>query len=173
MNIATMCYIPIQCNFVCMCLRDMHSCKLTGDVAAVSTITQLSVFATLHLIRKLHPALKNESKQMDAEAIFNKVGDSLKKHVKVAKCCTLSSPHGGWGGVRKIIRSMMIYQQSMEWPHWEGILRKTTYKVLVQPTLEYATCTWSPHIQGTRPTNTKMCYLRLVTPHTRYSSNQH
>ncbi|KAI0232758.1 hypothetical protein LSAT2_016949 [Lamellibrachia satsuma] len=81
-NIATMCYIPIQCNFVCMCLRDMHSCKLTGDVAAVSTITQLYVFATLHLIRKLHPALKNESKQMDAEAIFNKVGDSLKKHVK-------------------------------------------------------------------------------------------
>ena len=59
-NIATMCYIPIQCNFVCMCFRDMHSCKLTGDVAAVSTITQLYVFATLHLIRKLHPALKNE-----------------------------------------------------------------------------------------------------------------
>ena len=70
----------------------MHSCKLSGDVAAVSTITQLYVFATLHLIRKLHPALKNESKQMDSEAIFNKVGDSLKKHVKVAKHCTLSSP---------------------------------------------------------------------------------
>ena len=91
-NITTMCYIPVQANFVCMCLRDMHSCKLTGDVAAVSTITQLYVFATLHLIRKLHPALKNESKQMDSEAIFNKVGDSLKKHAKVAKCCTLSSP---------------------------------------------------------------------------------
>ena len=90
-NIATMCYIPIQCNFVYVPSR-MHSCKLTGDVAAVSTITQLYVFATLHLIRKLHPALKNESQQMDAEAIFNKVGDSLKKHVKMAKCCTLSSP---------------------------------------------------------------------------------
>ena len=48
-----------------------------------------------------------------------------------------------------------------------------TYKVFVQPTLEYATCTWSPHIQGTHPINTKMCYLRLITPHTRYSSNQH
>ena len=47
-----------------------------------------------------------------------------------------------------------------------------TYEVLFQPALEYATCTWSPHIQGTRPTNTKMCYLRLVTPHTRYSSNR-
>ena len=92
MNIATMCYIPIQCNFVCMCLRDMHSCKLTGDVAAVSTITQLYVFATLHLIRKLHQSFKNESKQMDAEAIFNKVGVSLKKQVKVTKCCTLSYP---------------------------------------------------------------------------------
>ena len=48
-----------------------------------------------------------------------------------------------------------------------------TYKVLIQPTLEYATCTWSPHIQSTRPTNSHVCYLRLVTPHTRYSSNQH
>ena len=91
-NIATMCYIPIQCNFVCMCLQDMHSCKLTGDVAAVSTITQLYVFPTLHFIRKLHQSFKNESKQMDAEAIFNKVGVSLKKQVKVAKCCTLSYP---------------------------------------------------------------------------------
>ena len=91
-NIATMCYIPVQANFVCMCLRDMHSCKLTGNVAAVATITQLYVFATLYLIRKLHPALKNESKQMDSEAIFNNVGDSLKTHAKVAKRCTLSSP---------------------------------------------------------------------------------
>ena len=59
--------------------------------------------------------------------------------------------------------------------HWSMLLAPghPTYKVLVQPTLEYATCIWSPHIQGTRPTNTKMCYLHLVTPHTRYSSNQH
>ena len=84
-----------------------------------------------------------------------------------------------------------------------------TYKVLAQPTFEYATCAWSPHIRGTRPTNAQECcawsphirgtrptnaqeccawsphirgtrptnaqecYLRLVTPHTRYSSNQH
>ena len=91
-NIATMCYIPIQANFVCMCLQDMHSCKLTGDVVAVATITQLYVFATLYLIRKLHPALKKESIQMESEAILNRVGESLKKHAKVAKCCTLSSP---------------------------------------------------------------------------------
>ena len=58
--------------------------------------------------------------------------------------------------------------------HWSMLLvpDHPTYKVLVQPTLEYATCTWSPHLQGTRPTNTKMCYLHLVTPHTRYLSNQ-
>ena len=48
-----------------------------------------------------------------------------------------------------------------------------TYKVLAQPTFEYATCAWLPHIRGTHPTNAQECYLRLVTPHTRYSSNQH
>ena len=28
------------------------------------------------------------------------------------------------------------------------------------------------HIQGTRPTNTCVCYLHVVTPHTRYLSDQ-
>ena len=47
-----------------------------------------------------------------------------------------------------------------------------TYVVLVRPTLQYATWTWSPHIRGTRPTNPSVRYLDLVTPHTRYSSDQ-
>ena len=118
--------------------------------------------ATLCPVKKLDTPFYS----LDLPMILHMFDDISLKHV-------YGGGGGGAGLVRKIIRSMMIYWQSMEWPHWESILRKTTYKILVQSTLEYATCNWSPHIQGTHPTNTKMRYLRLVTPHTRYSSNQH
>ena len=91
-NVATYCYIPVQCSFVCMCLADIHSSNRAGNMAVVKTITQLYVYAVMHLIRKLHPALKNDVTQMDSEALFNKVGDSIKKHATVATRCTLSSP---------------------------------------------------------------------------------
>ena len=91
-NVATYCYIPVQCSFVCMCLADIHSSNRAGNMAVVKTITQLYVYAVMYLIRKLHPALKNDVTQMDSEAIFNKVGDSIKKHAIVATRCTLSSP---------------------------------------------------------------------------------
>ena len=45
---------------------------------------------------------------------------------------------GGGGVSRKMINVW-------SGPHWEGILRKTTYQVLVRPRLEYVTCAWSPH----------------------------
>ena len=91
-NIATFCYIPIQCNFVCICLADIHSSGLAGNMAVVNTITQLYIYATMHLVRKLHPALKNDATHIDSKTIFNKFGVSLKKHAEVAKRCTLSSP---------------------------------------------------------------------------------
>ena len=91
-NVATYCYIPVQCSFVCMCLADIHSNNRAGNMAVVKTITQLYVYAVMHLIRKLHPTLKNDVTQMDSEEIFNKVGDSIKKHAIVATRCTLSSP---------------------------------------------------------------------------------
>ena len=87
-NIATFCYIPVTCNFVCMCLQEMQ----TEDMAAVRTMTQLYVYAIIHLVTKLHPKLKDNPKNLDSEAIFNIVGLSLKNHAKVAKCGTMTSP---------------------------------------------------------------------------------
>ena len=87
-NIATFCYIPVTCNFVCMCLQDMQR----GDMASVRTMTQLYVYAIMHLVRKLHPLLRNDRNELDAKAVFSKVGASLRSHAKVAKRCTMRSP---------------------------------------------------------------------------------
>ena len=86
-NIATFCYIPVTCNFVCMCLQDMQR----GDMASVTTMTQLYVYAIMHLIRKLHPLLKDDPKVFDDKEVFSKVGPSLTSHAKVAKRCTMRS----------------------------------------------------------------------------------
>ena len=72
-NMATFFCIPVTCNFVCMCLQDMQR----GDKAVVDTLTQLYVNAIMHLVRKLHPLLRNDHSRLDYEAIFNKVGPSL------------------------------------------------------------------------------------------------
>ena len=87
-NIATYCYIPVTCNFVCMCLQDIQR----GDMARVRTMTQMYVYAIMHLVRKLHPLLKNDPSQLDSKVIFDKVGPSLTSHAKVAKRCTMKSP---------------------------------------------------------------------------------
>ena len=87
-NIATFCYIPATCNFVCMCVQGMR----TEDMAAVRTMTQLYVYAIIHLVTKRHPKLKDNPKNLDSEAIFNVVGLSLKNHAKVAKCGTMTYP---------------------------------------------------------------------------------
>ena len=87
-NIATFCYIPVTCNFVCMCLQDMQS----GDMASVRTMTQMYAYAIMHLVRKLHPLLRDDPRQLDSKAIFSEVGPSLTSHAKVAKRCTMRSP---------------------------------------------------------------------------------
>ena len=87
-NIATFCYIPVTCNFVCMCLQDMQR----GDMASVRTMTQMYAYAIMHLVMKLHPLLRNDPSQLDSKAILSKVGPSLKSHAKVAKRCTMRSP---------------------------------------------------------------------------------
>ena len=87
-NIATFCYIPVTCNFVCMCLQDMQR----GDMASVRTMTQMYAYAVMHLVGKLHPLLRNDTSQLDSKAILSKVGPSLTSHAKVAKRCTMRSP---------------------------------------------------------------------------------
>ena len=91
-NIATHCYVPVQINFVCVCLADMYSSTHSEDTPSVNTMSQLYVFAAINLARKLHPYLKEVKEQIDSKKIFANVGDSFKKHADLAKYCTMSKP---------------------------------------------------------------------------------
>ena len=91
-NIATMCYVPVQCNFVCVCLSDMHSSTHGEDTPSVNTMSQLYVYAVINLARKLHPLMKTIKAQIKAKKIFEVVGNSLKNHAELAKHCTMSTP---------------------------------------------------------------------------------
>ena len=90
-NIATMCYVPVQTNFVCACLKDMHSSSHSEDTPP-ATMTQLYVFAAVNIAKKLHPSLKGNKTDIDEKKFCEVVGDSLKNHAKLAKYCTMSTP---------------------------------------------------------------------------------
>ena len=90
-NIATMCYVPVQTNFVCACLKDMHSSSHSEDTPA-ATMTQLYVSAAINIAKKLHPSLKGIETEIDEKKFCEIVGDSLKNHAELAKYCTLSTP---------------------------------------------------------------------------------
>ncbi|KAI0210363.1 hypothetical protein LSAT2_004897 [Lamellibrachia satsuma] len=92
MNIATLCYVPVQANFVCACLANMYSSTQSEDTPSVNTMSQLYVFAAINLARTLHPSLKHVKEQTDSKKIFAKVGNSFKKHAELAKYCTMSRP---------------------------------------------------------------------------------
>ena len=92
-NIASMCYLPVHCNFVCVCLSDMHLSTQSEDSApAVTTMTQLYVLAAINLAKKLHPALKHINMPSDSKLFFDTVGNSLKCHSELAKNNTMSTP---------------------------------------------------------------------------------
>ncbi|KAI0227791.1 hypothetical protein LSAT2_021718 [Lamellibrachia satsuma] len=91
-NIATLCYLPVQANFVCACLANMYSSTHSEDKPSVNTMSQLYVFAVINLAKNLHPSLKDVKEQVDAKKIFAKVGNSFKKHADLAKNCTMSKP---------------------------------------------------------------------------------
>ncbi|KAI0235673.1 hypothetical protein LSAT2_013810 [Lamellibrachia satsuma] len=86
-----MCYVPVQTNFVCACLKDMHSSSHSEDTPA-ATMTQLYVFAAVNIAKKLHPSLKGNKTDIDEKKFCEVVGDSLKNHAKLAKYCTMSTP---------------------------------------------------------------------------------
>ena len=91
-NIATFCYIPVTCNFVCMCLQAVYLSNQSGDKPTVNTMTQLYVYARMHLVRTLHPELKNDPCHLDYKATLNKVGRSFMNHANVARCFTITPP---------------------------------------------------------------------------------
>ena len=92
-NIASMCFLPIHCNFVCVCLSDMRLSTQSEDTPlAVTTMTQLYVLAAINLAKKLHPALKHIDMQSDSKLFFDTVGNSLICHSELAKHNTMSTP---------------------------------------------------------------------------------
>ena len=95
-NISTMCYVPVQANFVCACLRDMDSSSSSEDTSSedtpAATMTQLYVSAAINIAKKLHPSLKGSEAEIDEKKFCEMVGDSLKNHAELAKYCTLSTP---------------------------------------------------------------------------------
>ncbi|KAK2166009.1 hypothetical protein NP493_1340g01060 [Ridgeia piscesae] len=93
MNIASMCYLPVHCNFVCVCLSDMQASTRSEDTPpAVTTMTQLYVLAAINLAKKLHPALKHINMPSDSKLFFDTVGNSLKCHSELAKHNTMLTP---------------------------------------------------------------------------------
>ena len=115
-NIATLCYVPMQCNFVCVCISDMQSGTLTEDTPSIQTMTQLYVFATMNLARKLHPSLKNTNTQVDSKKIFDTVGNSLKNHAQLAMHCTMSTP-----------QRIIIYEEDLDQFHICGVDKQTGF----------------------------------------------
>ena len=87
-NLETLCYVPLLCNFICVCLSDM----LLTDSENVNTMTQLYIYAVVYLAKKLHPSLKGIRTQINSKRIFDEVGSSLKNHADLAKYCTMSTP---------------------------------------------------------------------------------
>ena len=91
-NIASMCFLPIHCNFVCACLSDMRLSTQNEDTpTAVITLTRLYVLAAINLANKLHPALKHIHMQNDSKLFFDTVGNSLICHSELAKHNTMST----------------------------------------------------------------------------------
>jgi len=91
-NIATLCYLPVQCNFVCVCLSAMHSAAQSEKTSAVNTMTQLYVISAVNMARKHHPSLKYSRTPIDSDTFYVKMDKSLKSHAALAKHCTMSSP---------------------------------------------------------------------------------
>ena len=91
-NLITYCYIPLQCQFVCQALADVHSHGVDGDVPVIKTITQLYMNASINSARKLHPRLKYDSAEMDMEDVLQVVTEPFKKYADLAKHCVVTVP---------------------------------------------------------------------------------
>ena len=90
-NLATLCYLPVQANFVCVCLSDMHSASHSQNEATVATMTQLYVMAVINMARKHFPAMKSSSTRIGSKAFYDMMGKSFRSHAALAKHFTVST----------------------------------------------------------------------------------
>ena len=91
-NLITYCYIPLQCQFLCQALADVHSLSVDGDVPVIKTMTQLYINATMNSAKKLHPRVKYKYADVDVEGVLQVVADPFRKYADLAKHCMMTTP---------------------------------------------------------------------------------
>lgn len=89
-NMMTLCYVPIQCNFVCTWLKDIHARTQSGHRPAINTTTELYVYATTELYRKHSLSLKCNVTHLDSKKILDVLRHPLAKHAELAKQWTVT-----------------------------------------------------------------------------------
>ena len=81
-NIASLCYIPVQCDLVC---RIVRAKELSHSVEELpTTITQLYIMAVQNLAIDHHPLLKGKEVENDVNVV-GKLREPLLKHAKLAR----------------------------------------------------------------------------------------
>ena len=89
-ELLTTCYIPLQCQFVCKFLADVHTQGMDGDVPVIRTVTELYVYMTINMARMLHPRLKY--KEVEVEDVLQVITEPYRKYAALAKQCVMTVP---------------------------------------------------------------------------------
>ncbi|KAI0240276.1 Protein NLRC5 [Lamellibrachia satsuma] len=81
-NIASLCYIPVQCDLVCRIVRAKERSHSVEELP--TTITQLYIMAVQNLAIEHHPLLKGKEVENDVNVV-GKLREPLLKHAKLAR----------------------------------------------------------------------------------------
>ena len=81
-NIASLCYIPVQCDLVCRIVRATELSHSMEELPA--TITQLYIKAVENLAIEHHPLLKGKEVE-DGDNVVRMLREPLLKHAKLAR----------------------------------------------------------------------------------------
>ena len=82
-NIASLCYVPVQCGLVCRIVRAARKHKREEELPG--TITQLYCLSVENLAIEHHPLFKNSDTVEDAEVI-RQLKEPLLMHAELARC---------------------------------------------------------------------------------------
>ncbi|KAI0231580.1 hypothetical protein LSAT2_018055 [Lamellibrachia satsuma] len=86
MNIASLCYIPVQCDLVC---RTVRAKKNSPSEQLPETITQLYTMAVTNLVHEHHPLFKGKEVEDD---VVGQLSEPLLNHAKLARSGMGESP---------------------------------------------------------------------------------
>ena len=88
-NIASLCYVPVQCGLVCRIVRDTRKHRREEELP--HTITQLYTVSVKNLAIEHHPLFKDGATVEDAEVI-PQLREPLLRHAMLARCGMGKSP---------------------------------------------------------------------------------